>query len=149
MPKKRIRVLIVEDHNPTACLIKQAFGEKCANVEWDHCFAKDGEEALDCLFKRGEHAEAALPDFILLDWNLPKVSGRDVLRMLKGSDELRAIPVLIFSASQAEDDVRAAYNAHANGFISKPIDLDSLYAIIESIEMFWVHTVRLPAKEVA
>lgn len=76
MTKKRIRVVIVEDNEATAYLIKKAFSNRVETVDWDLCFAKDGEEALDCLFRRGPYAESALPDFVLLDWNLPKVSGR-------------------------------------------------------------------------
>ena len=149
MPTKRIRVLIVEDSEPTAFLIRTAFELRHEHVDWDLCFAKDGEEALDCIFQKGIHAEAALPDFVMLDWNLPKVSGREVLRMLKSNDELRALPVLVFSSSKEDHDVSEAYKAHANGYISKPSDLDELLAIIQNIEIFWVHTARLPPKRSA
>ena len=72
MPKKSVRVVIVEDHEPTAYLVEKAFRARSSNVDWDLCLAKDGEEALDCLFLRGKHAAARLPELILLDWNLPK-----------------------------------------------------------------------------
>src|SRR5688572_20013952 len=108
MPKKVIRVMIVEDHDATAYLIKAAF-ERSARVDWNLCFARDGEEALDYLFRRGAHVDAARPDIVLLDWNLPKVSGREVLAPLKGDDELRTLPVLVFSSSQEDEVVEAAY----------------------------------------
>src|ERR1051326_1110397 len=146
MVKKRIRVLIVEDNEATAYLIKTAFLRKSSTVDWDLCFAKDGEEALDCIFKHGAYEEAALPDLILLYWNLPKVHGQEVLQKLKSTDELRTLPVLVFSTSQSDEDVHAAYSSHANGYIAKPSDMDAFYAVIESIETFWAHTVRLPPK---
>jgi CheY-like chemotaxis protein len=145
MPKRRVRILVVEDQEATAYLVEQAFHEKSANVDWDLCFAKDGEDALDCLFKRGPHSEALPPDLVLLDWNLPKVSGREVLRLLKGSEDLSSVPVLVFSSSEADEDIHIAYKEHANGYIPKPSDLESLYAVIDSIEMFWVRTARLPS----
>lgn len=145
MGRKQIRVLIVEDDEATAYLVRKAFEARGEQVEWDLCFAKDGEEALECLFKRGVHAEATLPDFVLLDWNLPKLNGEDVLRMLRSTQELRALPVIVFSSSEEDDDVRAAYNAQANGYVSKPSNLDAIFSVIESIENFWVHTARLPS----
>ena len=146
MTKKSIRVMIVEDNEATAYLIKKAFSDRGEKVDWDLCFAKDGQEALDCLFRRGSYAEAALPEFVLLDWNLPKVSGKEVLRLLKSDENLRALPVLVFSASHADEDVYAAYDGHANGYVPKPADMDGLYAVIDSIEAFWVHTAHLPRK---
>jgi two-component system, chemotaxis family, response regulator Rcp1 len=128
-------VLIVEDHEATAYLINRAFQARSEQVNWDLCFAKDGEEALECLFKRGVHAEATLPDFVLLDWNLPKVSGEDVLRMLRSTEELKALPVIVSSSSDADHDVRAAYNAQANGYVPKPSNLDAISSVIESIEI--------------
>jgi len=120
MTKKHIRVMVVEDHEATAYLIKKAFSDRGEKVDWDICFAKDGQEALDCLFRKGRYAEAALPEFVLLDWNLPKISGKEVLRLLKSD--------------------------HANGYVPKPADMDGLYAVIDSIESFWVHTAHLPRK---
>jgi CheY-like chemotaxis protein len=146
MTKKLIRVMVVEDSEATAYLIKRAFSGRAEKVDWDLCFAKDGEEALECLFRRGRYAEADLPDFVLLDWNLPKVSGKEVLRLLKSDEHLRTLPVLVFSASQSAEDVHAAYDGHANGYVPKPADMDGLYAVIDSIEAFWVHTAHLPRK---
>ena len=147
IPKKVIRVMVVEDHDATAYMIKKAFTERSERVRWDLSFAQDGEQALGHLFGRGAHESSARPDIVLLDWNLPKVSGREVLRTLKSSDELRALPVLIFSSSQDDRVVATAYEDHANGYICKPSDLKSFYTAIESIETFWVHTARLPRNE--
>jgi len=146
MPKKVIRVMIVEDHDATAYLIKKAFCQRSARVNWDLAFAGDGEDALDYLFRRGKHENAVRPDIVLLDWNLPKVSGHEVLRALKTSDELRTLPVLVFSSSQDDEVVETAYRGHANGYICKPSDFESFNTVIESIETFWVHTARLPAQ---
>jgi CheY-like chemotaxis protein len=146
MIKRRIRVMVVEDSEATAYLINKAFSGRAEKVDWDLCLAKDGEEALDWLFRRGRYADAPVPDLVLLDWNLPKVSGRDVLRLVKANAELRTLPVLVFSASQADEDVRAAYEDHANGYVCKPEDFDGLNAVIENIEQFWVHTAHLPRK---
>jgi CheY-like chemotaxis protein len=145
MPNKRIRVLVVEDCEATAYLIQKAFQARGAKVDWDLCFCKDGQEALDCLFQRGVHGQAVRPDFVLLDWNLPKVNGEEVLRLLRSNYELEGLPVLVFSTSQADRDIQTAYRAHANGYISKPTDVDAFFAVIESIENFWVHTAQLPS----
>jgi CheY-like chemotaxis protein len=147
IPKRVIRVMVVEDHDATAYLIKKAFSERSERVRWDLSFAQDGAQALGRLFRRGAHESAARPDIVLLDWNLPKVSGREVLRTLKSSDEFRTLPVLIFSSSQDDRVVETAYGEHANGYICKPSDPESLYTAIESIETFWVHTARLPPNE--
>jgi two-component system response regulator len=146
MPKKVIRVMIVEDHDATAYLIKRAFGDRSARVDWDLSFARDGEEALNYLFRRGVHKNAARPEIILLDLNLPKVSGHEVLRVLKSSDELITVPVLVFSSSQENEVVQTAYRSHANSYICKPSDFASFCTVVESLETFWVHTARLPAK---
>jgi CheY-like chemotaxis protein len=145
MRKRQIRVLVVEDHEPTAYLIVRAFAER-SDVEWQVCVAKDGQEAVDALFKPEGSAQDMPTDFILLDWNLPKVSGREVLAMLKASTTLRTLPVVVFSSAENEDDVQSAYSAHANGFVRKPSDLESLSRIIENIESFWVNTASLTSR---
>ena len=124
-------MLIVEDHEPTASLIVMAFAERGGDVEWDVCLGKDGQEAIDTLVKLDGQLNERQPDFVLLDWNLPKVSGREVLRILKGSDGLCVLPVLVFSSSENEEDVQSAYGAHANGFIRKPSDFDGLLRVID------------------
>ena len=148
MAKKSVRVMVVEDHEATAYLILKAFGERSARVDWLVDLAVDGESALDYILRRGKHATAERPDIVLLDWNLPRVSGHEVLRVLKSSDELRTVTVLVFSSSQDDEVVKTAYRGCANGYISKPSDLDSFYAVVDNIETFWVHTARLPAKPI-
>jgi DNA-binding response OmpR family regulator len=113
--KKRIRVMIVEDNEATAYMIKKAFSDRGEKVDWDLCFAKDGE--------------AAPLDFVLLDWNLPKVNGKEVLRLFKSDEALRTLAVPIFSASQTDEDVHPACDGHANGFVSKPADMDAPRAL--------------------
>ena len=144
MPNKRIRVVIVEDDEAMAYVIKKAFAARNNTVYWDLCFMKDGQEALDCLFMPDSTAHKNVPNLVLLDWNLPKVNGRSVLQKIKSSEKLRALPVLVFSSSQDENDIRDAYNGHANGYIEKPAGIDDLQRIIDSVEDFWVHTIRQP-----
>lgn len=144
MPKKRMRIVVVEDDEAMAYVIKKAFADRNETVHWDLCFAKDGQEALDCLFKADGNAHKNVPNLVLLDWNLPKVNGRSVLQKIKSSEKLRALPVLVFSSSQDENDIRDAYNGHANGYIEKPAGMEALKRIIDSIENFWVHTIRQP-----
>ena len=105
--------------------------------------AEDGEQAISILF-REEQESAPLPDLILLDWNLPKISGSEVLQRIKSHVQLRKIPVLVFSSSNADWDIHEAYGHHANGYITKPDDADSLAAIVEAIERFWVAVIQLP-----
>ena len=143
MPRKVIRVMIVEDHDATAYLIKKAFVERGARVDWELCFARDGQEALDYLHRRGGHEKAARPAIVLLDWNLPKISGREVLREIKSSNDLKTLPVLVFSSSQEADVIDSAYRGHANSYICKPSDFETFCTVIENIETFWVHTARL------
>jgi chemotaxis family two-component system response regulator Rcp1 len=91
-----------------------------------------------------EEESAPLPDLILLDWNLPKVSGGEVLQRLKGHQRLRRIPVLVVSSSEEDTDIHAAYDSHANGFITKPGSVDMLAAMVETLERFWIALARLP-----
>jgi CheY-like chemotaxis protein len=139
---KTIRLLVVEDSPGYLYLIKQAFGDRSEETCWELTVAEDGEEALRLLFEE-EDENVPLPDLILLDWNLPKLSGADVLRRIKQDQKLRRIPVLVFSTSEADADIHAAYDDHANGYITKPGNTDALAAIVESIERFWL-AVELP-----
>ena len=105
--------------------------------------AKDGEEALQHLFAE-EDENKPLPDLVLLDWNLPKLSGAEVLRRIKQHKKLRRMPVLVFSTSEQEDDIHAAYDNYANGYITKPRDPNALANIVETIERFWIAVAELP-----
>lgn len=131
-----VRLLIVEDDPAYLYLVQHAFQEAHGRVRWELSTAEDGEEALDLLFAE-ENAHLALPDLILLDWNLPKVNGCEVLRRLKEHRKLRCIPVLVFSTSTAEKDIRDAYEGHANGYILKLGSVDMLAKMVESVGDFW------------
>jgi len=138
----RSRVLIVEDNPGDQRLIREAFQDTQRAPET--AVAKDGVEALDYLYRRGAFAGVARPDLILLDLNLPKRGGREVLAEIKSDPELRKIPVVVFSSSSAPGDVSSAYALHANCYVTKPADLDELFQVIAWIERFWLNTVILP-----
>src|SRR5580704_16649738 len=114
-----IRLLVVEDSPGYLHLVTSAFSDRGEEIRWELTTAKDGEEALALLLDE-ENNNSPLPDLILLDWNLPKVTGSEVLRRIKQDQKLLRIPVLVFSTSEAEADVHAAYDNHANGYIAKP-----------------------------
>ena len=140
---RTIRLLVVEDSPVYTYLIKKAFSSRNEQTRWDLTVAIDGEEAVQILF--GEEKEGApLPDLILLDWNLPRVSGGEILHRIKQHGSLRRIPVLVFSSSDADEDVHAAYDDHANGYITKPGGDKPLAAIAETIERFWIEVAHLP-----
>jgi CheY-like chemotaxis protein len=139
---RTIRLLVVEDDPGYPYLIQDAFGARGQQTRWDLTTAKDGEEALHFLFE--DEQESALPDLKLLDWNLPRVTGAEVLRRVKQHRQLRRIPVLVFSSSEADRDIEAAYDNHANGYVTKPNSGDALAAIVETIERFWIAVAQLP-----
>jgi CheY-like chemotaxis protein len=124
-------------------LIQDAFGARGQQIRWDLTTAKDGAEALHLLFE-DEEESAPLPDLILLDWNLPRVTGSEVLRRVKQHRQLRRIPVLVFSSSEADRDIQAAYDNHANGYVTKPGSGKALAAVVETIERLWIAVDQLP-----
>jgi CheY-like chemotaxis protein len=109
--------------------------------------ARDGVEALALVRKEGQFASAPTPDLILLDLNLPKVDGFEVLARLKSSDVAKRIPIIILTSSKAEADIAKTYDLHANCFITKPIDLDQFVKVVRSIEDFWFTVVKLPPRK--
>jgi CheY-like chemotaxis protein len=137
-----VEILLVEDNPGDHRLTQEALreGKVYNNLHW----AKDGEEALDFLKRRGKFADAPRPDIILLDLNLPKKDGREVLSEIKGDDELRPIPVVILTTSKAEEDVLRSYDLHANCYVTKPVDLDKFIVVVQSIDRFWLTIVTLP-----
>lgn len=139
-----IEILLVEDNPGDARLAKEALKEsKIAN----HLnVITDGEKAIAYLNKLGEYKNAVSPDLILLDLNLPKLDGRQVLQRIKKDDKLRSIPVVILTTSKAEEDILKSYKLHANCYVTKPIDLDQFMKVIRSIEDFWLSIVKLPSK---
>jgi CheY-like chemotaxis protein len=142
MPLRTIRLLVVEDSPSFQYLLREAFS--CRDeIRWELTIAEDGEKALSLLFEE-EDENVPLPNLILLDWNLPKVSGSEVLQRIKQHDKLRRIPVLVFSSSEADEDIHTAYDNHANGYINKPLTGKALADIVETIERFWIAVAQLP-----
>jgi chemotaxis family two-component system response regulator Rcp1 len=140
-----IDILVVEDNAGDARLIKEVLND---NKIYNSLYlARDGVEALDFLFRRGKHENAPRPDLIILDLNLPKKDGREVLAVIKSDPVLQQIPIVIMTISQAEEDILKSYNLHANCYITKPIDLNQFIRVVKSIEDFWFSIVKLPPKE--
>jgi len=137
-----VEILLVEDNPGDVRLTMEAFKE--GKIYHNLRVAGDGEEALAQLRREGAHAEHPLPDLILLDLNLPKKNGSEVLHAIKRDEALKRIPVVILTTSAAEQDVVKAYDLHANCYITKPVDLDQFITIIKSIESFWLTVVKLP-----
>lgn len=139
-----IDILLVEDNPGDARLAKEALKE--SKIHNNLFIVSDGEEALQFLRKEGEFSGAVTPDLILLDLNLPKIDGREVLDIVKRDENLKMIPVVILTTSRAEEDIIKSYKLHANCFISKPLDLDQFMKVVKSIEDFWLSIVKLPSK---
>ena len=139
-----IQILMVEDNDGDAFLTIEALkAAKAPNVVH---VVHDGVEALDFLHRRGKYAGAVRPDMILLDLNLPRKDGRELLAEIKPDPELRAIPVVVLTSSSAEKDVAKSYNLHANCYIVKPVDFNGLIEVVKSIEQFWLMVVKLPPR---
>ncbi|MFH1196873.1 MAG: response regulator [bacterium] len=138
-----IVILLVEDSPGDTRLAVEALKE--SKIRNTLCVVEDGIEAMEFLYKRGKYANSPRPDLILLDLNLPKKDGRQVLEEIKSDPELKRIPVVILTISKAEEDVMRSYNLHANCFITKPIDLSRFVTVVKSIEEFWFTIVKLPS----
>lgn len=137
-------ILLVEDNPGDVRLVQEALREsKIINQVYA---VSDGQEALAFLRKQGCYANATRPDMILLDLNLPRKDGREVLSEIKADPDLRRIPVVIVTSSKAEEDILRSYNHHANCYITKPLDLDKFVKVVKAIEDFWVSIVKLPPK---
>lgn len=139
-----IEILMVEDNPGDVRLTVEALKE--GKVRNNFHTVEDGVEALAFLRREGGYAEAPRPDLILLDLNLPKMNGPEVLAEIKEDPELRRIPVVILTISQAEQDIVKSYNLHANCYITKPVDLDQFLEVVKSIENFWLTIVKLPPR---
>jgi two-component system, chemotaxis family, response regulator Rcp1 len=137
-----IDILLVEDNLGDARLAQEAL--KDSKIKNKLHIVTDGEEASDFLSKKGKYSNAPRPDLILLDLNLPKKDGRELLAEIKNDPDLKRIPVVILTISKAEEDIIKTYNLHANCYITKPIDLDQFMKVIKSIEEFWLTIVVLP-----
>lgn len=141
-PGHSVAILLVEDNPADVRLTLEALKE--AKVRNNLDVVGDGEEALSFLRRTGAHARAARPDLILLDLNLPKKSGLEILAEIKLDHELRRIPVVVLTTSQAEQDIVRSYDMHANAFVTKPVNLDQFIEVVKSIEDFWLEIVKLP-----
>lgn len=139
---KPIEILLVEDNPGDARLTREALAHSKVKNNLHH--VRDGEEAIAFLRRQGAYTDAPTPDLVLLDLNLPRRDGREVLEDIKNDPALMTIPVVILTSSQAEEDILRSYRLHANCFITKPVDLEQLTKVVQGIEQFWFTLVRLP-----
>ena len=140
---RAIRILLVEDNLGDIRLTKEVF--KTSKIFNEIDTATDGEEAINYLMKKGKYEKYKTPDLILLDLNLPKKDGREVLAEVKSNLNLKKIPIVILTISKSEEDIIKSYNLYANCYITKPIDLNQFNEVIKSIEDFWFTIVKLPS----
>jgi two-component system, chemotaxis family, response regulator Rcp1 len=140
-----IEVLLVEDSPGDVRLTQEAFREANRAVRLHVAF--DGVEAMAFLKREGEHSDAPRPDLILLDLNLPKMDGREVLSLIKTDDDLKLIPTVILTTSDSEEDIARSYELQANCFLSKPVRLDAFESLVKSINDFWLERVKLPQQQ--
>ncbi|WP_166846887.1 response regulator [Isoptericola sp. BMS4] len=139
-----IEVLLVEDDPGDVLMTREAFEEhKVANRL---SVVSDGVSAMAFLRREGEHADAPRPDLVLLDLNLPRMDGREVLAAVKADEELRHIPVVVLTTSEAEEDVLRSYSLHANAYVTKPVDFERFIEVVRQIDDFFVSVVRLPRR---
>jgi len=137
-----IHILLVEDNEGDIVLTREALST--GRIKNRISVARDGEEAIDFLHKRKKFEKAETPDLILLDINLPKMDGIEVLTEIKSNDKLKAIPVVMLTTSSSEKDIASSYNNYANCYITKPVDLDKFLKIVTAIEDYWISIVKLP-----
>ncbi len=139
---RAIDVLLVEDDPGDELITREAFEHN--KITNNLHVAHDGEEGLDFLYKRGTHEGAPRPDLILLDLNLPKYDGRQLLEKIKNDDDLCHIPVVVLTTSAAEEDILRSYKLHANAYVTKPVDVDQFMSAVRQIDEFFVQVVKLP-----
>ena len=137
-----IEILLVEDNPGDVRLTREA--PKEGKVYSNLHTVKDGVEAMEFLRRQGKFREVPRPDIILLDLNLPKKDGREVLQDIKNDDQLKRIPVVVLTTSKAEEDVLRTYNLHANCYVTKPVDLEKFMVVVKTIDVFWLTVVTLP-----
>lgn len=141
--QKTVEILLVEDNPGDIRLTREALKE--GNIPYNMRTVMDGAAAIKYLFTIEQNPAAVFPDLIMLDLNLPKKDGREVLAKLKSDDRLKRIPVVVLTTSNAETDILKAYDLHANCYITKPVDFNRFIEVIKSIEEFWLTIVRLPS----
>lgn len=139
-----VEILLVEDNQPDVELTMEALEEN--KVRNNLHVVSDGEMAMDFLYKRGQYADVPRPDLILLDLNLPRKDGREVLAEVKADEGLKTIPVVILTTSQAEEDILRSYELRANCYVTKPVKLSEFIKVVQSIDHFWLSIVELPPK---
>ncbi|MEU8623609.1 response regulator [Streptomyces sp. NPDC048669] len=139
-----LEVLLVEDDAGDELMTREAFEDN--GVRHTLHVVRDGQEALDFLYRREGHSGAPRPDLVLLDLNLPKYDGREVLKRIKTDPELALIPVVVLTTSSAEEDVLRSYTLHANAYVTKPVDADQFIDAVRQIDDFFVQLVRLPGR---
>ena len=137
-----VEILLVEDNPGDVRLTQEAMKE--GKMRNNLSVARDGVEAMAFLRREGQYADAPRPDVVLLDLNLPKKDGREVLAEIKADPDLRRIPVVVLTSSKADEDIINSYDAHANCYITKPGDLEQFIEVVKSVEGFWVQIVKLP-----
>ena len=142
MNVRPFEVLLVEDNPGDVLLTTEALEE--AKLHINMSVVSDGVEALAFLYRRGPYAEAPRPDLMLLDLNMPRLDGREVLAEIKADPDLRGIPVVVLTTSHAEQDIVRTYNLHANAYVTKPVDLEQFITIVHAINQFWFTIVALP-----
>ena len=141
-----INILLVEDNEGDILLTKEAFED--AKILTNLSVVRDGKEAIDFLTLQGKYAKAPAIDIVLLDINLPKKNGHEVLKRIKEDSSLKHIPVIMLTTSSSQKDIDLSYSQHANCFITKPIDIQSFLNVITTIENFWISIVSLPTKKI-
>ncbi|MEP7257202.1 MAG: response regulator [Flavitalea sp.] len=140
-----IHVLLVEDNEGDILLTKEAFEQ--SKILINLSVVKDGKEAVDFVLREGKYINVQLPDLLLLDINLPKKNGIEVLKFIKGNESIKQIPVIMLTTSSFENDIVLSYKNYASCYITKPVDTDNFLTIISKIEDFWISIVKLPAKK--
>ncbi len=137
-----IDILLVEDDPGDELITREAFADN--KIKNTLHVARDGQEVLDFLYRRGAYRDAVIPDLILLDLNLPKYDGRQLLEKIKSDAQLCHIPVVVLTTSASEEDILRSYKLHANAYVTKPVDLDQFMKAVREIDEFFVQVVRLP-----
>ena len=140
--ERPVEILLIEDNSGDVLLTKEAFEE--IDFRDNINVARDGEEALDYLYKRGIYQNAVRPDLIMLDLNLPRKDGREVLEVIKNDPQLKTIPVIVLTTSKSDRDIRISYESHANCYIVKPVKFEEFLEIIKFVVDFWINLVKLP-----
>ena len=143
-PFQDVEVLLIEDDPGDELMTREVFADNKIGNRLH--VVRDGEEALDFLYRRGKHAGAPRVDLILLDLNLPKYDGRQILEQIKSDPELSHVPVVILTTSSSEEDILRSYKLHANAYVTKPVDVDQFIAAVRQIDEFFVSVVKLPKR---